>query len=268
MPLNIIVCVKQIIDPEIPASQFKIDPSTKRQVQGSHSLVISAYDQNAIEVAIQLKEKHGGKVTAISVGAATAITALKSALSMGADEAVLVSDPLIGSPDQQGIAHVLAKAVQKVGACDLILTGCVSGDWGDRAVPAFMVEELGIGCVTFVSRVEAKDGHLVLRRVVEDGYELIETKTPVLASIISDETNTPRYPKLKDIMAAGKKTIPVWKAADLALDPDRVGAEASRVAITDVYIPMKESTCEMIEGDTPEEQAVKLVARLRELKLI
>ncbi|MEK6569613.1 MAG: electron transfer flavoprotein subunit beta/FixA family protein [candidate division NC10 bacterium] len=268
MPLNIIVCIKQIIDPEIPASQFKIDPGTKRQVQGSHSLVISAYDQNAIEVAVQLKEKHGGKVTAISVGPATAVTALKSALSMGGDEAILVNDPLFGSQDQQGIAHVLAKTIQKVGGFDLILTGCVSGDWGDRAVPAFMSEELGVGFVSFVSRIESKDGQVVLRRVVEDGYELIEAKVPVLASIISDETNTPRYPKLKDIMAAGKKMIPVWKAGDLGLDPDRLGAGAARVAITDVYIPTKESKCEMIEGDTPEEQAVKLAARLRELKLI
>jgi electron transfer flavoprotein beta subunit len=266
--MNIIVCIKQIIDPEIPASQFKIDPASKRQVQGSHSLVISPYDANALEVAIQLKEKQGGKLTVVSVGTATAVTALKSALSMGADEAVLINDPLIGSTDQQGIAHVLAKAIQRAGGCDLILTGCVSGDWGDRAVPAFMAEELGIGCVTFVSRIEAKDGQVVMRRVEEDGYELVEAKTPVLASIISDETNTPRYPKLKDIMAAGKKTIPVWKVADLGLDPDRVGTGAARVAITDVSIPIKESRCEMIEGDTPEEQAVKLAVRLRELKLI
>jgi electron transfer flavoprotein beta subunit len=268
MPLNIIVCIKQIIDPEIPASQFKIDPGTKRQVQGSHSLVISAYDQNALEVAIQLKGKQGGKVIAVSVGGASAGTALKSALSMGADEAILLDDPAFVASDQQGIAHVLAKAIRKSGVCDLILTGCVSGDWGDRAVPAFIAEELGIGCVSFVSRIEAKDGQVVLRRVVEDGYELIEAKTPVLVSVISDETNTPRYPKLKDIMAAGKKTIPTWKAADLGLDADRVGLGAARVAITDVYLPMKESKCEMIEGDTPQEQAVKLAARLRELKLI
>ena len=268
MSLNIVVCIKQIIDPEIPASQFKIDPATKRQAQGNHSLVISPYDANALEVAIQLKEKQGGKLTAVSVGSATAVTALKSALSMGADEAILVNDPLIGASDQQGIAHILAKAIQKAGGFDLILTGCESGDWADRAVPAFMAEELGIGCVGFVSRIEAKDGGVIMRRIVEDGHELIEAKTPILASITSDETNTPRYPKLKDIMAAGKKTIPVWKAADLALDPERVGPGAARVAITDVYIPIKESKCEMIEGDTPEEQAVKLAARLRELKLL
>ena len=266
--MNIIVCIKQIIDPEIPASQFKIDPATKRQIQGSHSLVISAYDQNALEVAIQLKEKHGGKVTAISLGPTTATTALKSALSMGADEAILINDPLIGSPDQQGTAHVLAKAIEKVGGYDLILTGCVSGDWGDRAVPAFIAEELGIGCVAFVSRVEPKDGQVILRRVVEDGYELVEAKIPVLSSIISDETNTPRYPKLKDIMAAGKKPIPAWKVADLHLDSGKIGSAGAKVEIADVYIPVKESRCEMIEGETPEEQAEKLAAKLRELKLI
>jgi len=268
MGLQIIVCIKQIIDPEIPVSQFRIDSGTRRQVQGSHSLVISPYDQNALEVAIQLKEKHGGRVIAISVGGTTASTALKSALSMGADEANLVSDPAIEGSDQQGTAHVLAKAIQKAGAYDLILTGCESGDWADRAVPPFIAEELQIGCVGFVSRVEAKDGHVVMRRIVEDGYELIEAKTPVLASITSDETNTPRYPKLKDIMAAGKRTIPTWKAADLGLNPETVGAAAVRVAITDVHVPVKESKCEMIEGDTPAEQAVKLAARLRDLKLI
>lgn len=268
MSLHIIVCIKQIIDPEIPASQFRIDAATKRQVQGGHSLVISPYDHNALEVAIQLKEKQGGRVTAVSVGGATAGTALKSALSMGADEAILLNDSPFVTSDQQGIAHILAKAIEKSGAYDLILTGCESGDWADRAVPPMMAEELGIGYVGFVSRVEAKDGRLVMRRIVEDGYELVEAKPPVLASITSDETNTPRYPKLKDIMAAGKKTIPAWKAADLAVDAERIGAAAGRAVIANVYLPIKESKCEMIDGDTPEEKAAKLAVRLRELKLI
>jgi electron transfer flavoprotein beta subunit len=131
-----------------------------------------------------------------------------------------------------------------------------------------IAEELGIGCVGFVSRIEVRDGAVVLRRIVEDGYELIEAKPPVVASIMSDETNTARYPKLKDIMAAGKKTIPAWKATDLEIDPGRIGEAASAVDIVDVYVPIKESKCEMIEGETPEEKAARLAARLRELKLI
>ncbi len=266
--MNIIVCIKQIIDPETPMSQFAIDPRTKRQVPANNPLVISPYDANALEVAIKLKEKQGAKVTAVSVGGATTTTALRSALSMGADEAILVNDPLLAGSDQRGIAHALANTIRKAGTYDLILTGCESGDWADRAVPAFLAEELGIGYVGYVTRIEARDGQVVVRRVVEDGYELIEAKTPFLAAISSDETNTARYAKLRDIMTAAKKIIPVWKAADLGLDPERIGSDAARVAITDVYIPVKESRCEIIEGNTPEEKAATLAARLRELKLI
>lgn len=266
--MNIIVCIKQIIDPETPMSQFAIDSRTKRQVPGNNPLVISPYDANALEVAIQLKEKQGATVTAISVGGATTTTALRSALSMGADEAILVNDLLLAGSDQRGIAHALAKTICKAGAYDLILTGCESGDWADRAVPAFLAEELGIGYVGYVTRIEVRDGQVVVRRVVEDGYELIEAKTPFLAAISSDETNTARYAKLRDIMTAAKKTIPVWKAADLGLDAERIGPAAARVVITDVYIPVKESRCEMIDGDTAEEKATNLAVRLRELKLI
>jgi electron transfer flavoprotein beta subunit len=266
--MHIVVCIKQIIDPETPMSQFAIDSRTKRQVPGNNPLVISPYDANALEVAIQLKEKHGATVTAISAGGATTTTALRSALSMGADEAILVNDPLVAGSDQRGIAHVLTKTIWKAGAYDLILTGCESGDWADRAVPAFLAEELGIGYVGYVTRIEVRDGQIVVRRVVEDGYELIEAKVPFLAAISSDETNTARYAKLRDIMTAAKKVIPVWKAADLGLDPERIGPSAAMTAITDVYIPVKESKCEMIEGNTPEEKAANLAARLRDLKLI
>jgi electron transfer flavoprotein beta subunit len=267
MSLTIVVCIKQIIDPEIPASQFKIDPMTKRQAQGGHSLVVSPYDQNALEVALQLKERQGGTVTALSVGTTSAVTALRSALAMGADDAILVADPLVETIDPQRIARLLARAIRKIGQYDLILAGCESGDWADRFVPPFLAEELSIGFAGFVSRIERQDRHLVLRRIVEDGYEVLEAEPPLLVSIASDETNTPRYPKLKDIMAAGKKTIPVWTAVDLAIDPAAEDLAAS-VVIADVYVPVKESRCEMIEGETAAEQAGKLAARLRELKLI
>jgi len=266
--MHIIVCIKQIIDPEIPISQFVIDSRTKRQVQGNNPLVISPYDANAIEVAIQLKEKYDATVTAVSIGGSTATTALRSALSLGVHNAILVNEPLLAGSDPQGIAHALAQTIRKAGAFDLILTGCESGDWADRAVPAFLAEELGIGYVGYVTRIEVKDSHVVVRRVVEDGYELIEAQTPLLAAIISDETNNPRYAKLRDIMTAAKKPIPVWKAADLGLEPEQIGAGVAKGAITDVYIPVKESKCEMIEGNTAEEKAANLAARLRELKLI
>ncbi len=266
--MNIVVCIKQIIDPEIPAEQFKLDPASKRQVRGGLSLVISAYDQNALEVALQLREKAGGRITALSLGEPEAQGAVKSAMGMGIDAGVLVSDPVLAGSDSFGVAHVLAKAIQKIGPTDLILTGCVSGDTGSKMVGPLLAEELGIPSVAFASRIEVKDGRIVARRIVEDGYELVEAPVPVVASIISDDTNVPRYSKLKDIMAAARKTVPVWRAADLGVDASRVGPAGRRLAIRDVGFVQRDSRCELVTGDTPAEQAERLTLRLRELKVI
>jgi len=266
--MHIVVCVKQIIDPEIPTEQFKLDPATKRQVRGGLSLVISAYDQNALEVALQLKEKVGGTVTALSLGEPEAQGAVKSSMGMGADAGVLVTDPALTGSDPFGVAHILAKAIRRIGAPDLVLVGCVSGDTGDKVMGPLLAEELGLPCLTFVSRIEVREGKAVARRIVEDGYEVVEAPLPLVASILSDDSNVPRYSKLKDIMAATKKPIPIWKAIDLDLDPTRVGASAARAQLCELVIPKQESKCEFIPGDTPEEQGEQLAIRLRQLKAL
>lgn len=266
--MDIVVCVKQIIDPEIPGEQFKLDPATKRQIRGGLSLVISAYDQNALEVALQLREKAGGKVTALAVGEPEAQGAVKSAMGMGADAGALVSDPILAGSDSFGVAHVLACAVRKIGKPDLVLTGCVSGDTGTKAVGPLLAEELGMPCVAFVSRIEVQQGVAIARRIVEDGYERVEARLPLVATILSDDSNVPRYSKLKDIMAAARKPIAVWKAGDAGVDPTRVGPGARRLALRAVTMPQRESRCELVTGETPAEQAQRLAARLRELKAI
>jgi electron transfer flavoprotein beta subunit len=266
--MEIVVCIKQIIDPEIPAEQFRLDPATRRQVRGGLSLVISAYDQNALEVALQLREKHGGRITALCLGQPEAQGALKSAMGMGVDAGVLVSDPALLGSDAFGVAHVLARAVGKLGKADLILTGCVSGDTGDKVIGPLLAEELGLPCLAFASRIEAADGRARVRRITEDGYEMIEAPLPFVASIVSDDSNVPRYSKLKDIMIAARKTVPVWTGAELGVDPARVGPAAHRMQLCGVTIPARESRCELIPGDTPAEQAERLAQRLRDLKII
>ena len=266
--MNIVVCVKQIIDPEIPTEQFKLDPATKRQVRGGLSLVISAYDQNALEVALQLKEKVGGTVTALSLGEPEAQGAVKSAMGMGADAGVLVTDSALTGSDPFGVAHILAKAIRKIGTPDLILVGCVSGDIGDKVMGPLLAEELGLPCLTFVSRIEVREGKAAARRIVEDGYEVVEAPLPLVASILSDDSNVPRYSKLKDIMVAARKTVPVWKAADLGVDMATVGSACQRLQLREVTIPQRDSRCELVNGDTPAEQAERLAERLRELKVI
>ena len=266
--MHIVVCVKQIIDPEIPAEQFKLDPATKRQVRGGLSLVISAYDQNALEVALQLKEKVGGSVTALSLGEPEAQGAVKSAMGMGADAGVLVTDPALMGSDPFGVAHILAKAIRKIGAPDLVLVGCVSGDTGDKVMGPLLAEELGLPCLTFVSRIKFREGKAAARRIVEDGYEVVEAPFPLVVSILSDDSNVPRYSKLKDIMVAARKTVPVWRAADLGVDMATVGAAGQRLQLREVSIPQRDSRCELMNGDTPAEQAARLAERLRELKVI
>jgi electron transfer flavoprotein beta subunit len=264
--MHILVCIKQIIDPEISADLFGVDPITKRQVRGGLSLVISAYDQNALEVALQLREKVGGKITALCLGEPGAMGAVKSALGMGVDDGVLVSDAALLDLDVFGVAHVLAQATRKLGSPALVLTGAVSGDTGHKVMAPLLAEELGWPCVTFVTRIALQGEHLHLHRIVEDGYEVMETGLPVVASILSDDGNVPRYSKLKDIMAAAKKMVPTWTAADLPLDGSRMGA--ARLEIRDMVIPKGESQCEWIGGDTPQAQAERLALHLRELKVI
>ncbi|MDR7435588.1 MAG: electron transfer flavoprotein subunit beta/FixA family protein [Armatimonadota bacterium] len=266
--MEIVVCLKQIVDPEIPASEFRLDPVTKRQIRGSHALVISTYDENALEVALQLKEKQGGKVTAVTIGEEQATEALRKALAMGADSAVLISDPPLLEADDLGKARVLARAIRKLTTPDLILCGCESADWVSRIVGPFLAEELGLPCVTFGTRIEPRDGKIVVRRIVEDGYHLVEAALPAVVTIASDETNTPRLPKVRDIMAAVKKPITLLRMADLGIEPGSLKEMEGRIVLQDVAIPVREARCEFIEGDTPEEQAERLVLRLKELKVI
>lgn len=265
--MRIVVCLKQIIDPEVPASQFRIDEQAKRQRSDSHPLVISPYDENALELALKLKEQTGGHVAVLSVGQPSAISALRKGLAMGADEAVLISDPALEGSDAFGIGTALTQAIRKLGQVDLVLCGCESGDWADRIVGPIVAEALGIPCVTFVARVDRHGGSLHVHRVVEEGYELWEVTPPVLFTVLSDETNTPRYPKVKDIMSASRRSVPTWSRADLDLDESGAGSAAVRTEIQELTVPTHESRCEILEGE-PQEQVASLVAKLRERKVV
>ncbi len=265
--MRIVLCLKQIIDPELPASQFRIDAGSKRQQPNGHPLVISPYDENALEVALKLKEQTGGHVSVVSVGQASAVSALRKGLAMGADEAALISDPAIEGSDAFGVVTALAKGIQKLGHADLVLCGCESGDWADRIVGPILAETLGIPCVTFVARVERQDGRVLVHRVVEEGYEIWEGTPPLLLTFLSDETNTPRYPKVKDIMTASRRVIPTWSASDLGLEASSVGKAIIRTEVQELTVPTRESRCELLEGE-PEEQVATLMTKLRERKAV
>ncbi len=266
--MDVVVCLKQVIDPEAPARYFAVDPATRRQLRSGLSLVVSAYDQHALEVAVRLRETHGGRVTAVSVGPAEAETALRWALQIGADAAMLVNDPLLADSDAFGVAHALAAAIRRLGRPDLVLAGCESGDLVQGLVGPALAEALGIGCVTYASRVEPSGGTVRLRRSAGGGHEVLEAALPLVVTVASDETNVPRYPKLKDVLAAAKRPVATVSAADLGLDTARVGAGAARLAVADVEVPRHESSCTLIAGLDGAAKGRELARRLAALGLV
>ncbi len=266
--MRIIVCIKQIIDPEVPFHLFRIDPVAKRQVQGTHPLVISTYDEVAVEVALQLKEKVGGRVTVLTLGRKEATQALHQALAMGADDAVLLSDGHFEDLNSFGKARVLAAAIRKIGAFDLVLCGRQAGDIELGLVGPFLAGELGIPCVSLVANFETVDDTLRIRRPIEAGYEILEAPRPFLATITNDTSNVPRYASVRGLRAAMRTPIPCWSAADLGIRPADLGIGSARIEIDELYIPQREMRCEIIGGESGAEKARNLAARLKELGLI
>ena len=266
--MHIVVCIKQIIDPEIPPHVFQIDPVAKKQIRGRQVLVISTFDEVALEVALQMKEKEGGTVTALTIGESQAVEALHAALAMGADEAVLVSDPAFENTDSFGTAHILAAALQKIGEFDAVLCGRQAGDVEMGLVGPFLAEKMGLPCVTLAANMEAGDGKMRLRRPIEGGYEVLETTTPFLATMMNDDSNVPRYVSVRGLRKAMRSEIPVWSAADLGLDPAKLGSDTAQIDMEELFVPQREIRCEFIEGETGSETGKQLALRLRELKLI
>jgi len=268
VPLHIIVCVKQVPDWEAPADTFKIDSERKKLVPPPNiDPRISLFDEHAIEAALQLKGQLGGKVTILSMGPEFAQRAVKQAIAMGADEGILLKDPAFEDSDTYGTAYILAEAIKKIGAFDLILCGRQAADWDVGQVGIGIAELLGIPCGTIAQKLDVLHGKLQVERIVEGGYDVLEIGLPAVITV-SNEINKPRYPTLRGIMAAGKKQIPVWNAETLGCDLARIGPTAALTKALRLYVPVHEAHCEFIEGETEEERGEKLAQRLREAKLI
>ncbi len=264
--MNIIVCVKQIPDPETPAASFKVDEAAKKVIPAQGiAPVVNPYDPLATDAALRLMGD--GKVTVISLGPDTARDAIKHALAMGADEGVLLSDPAFDGMDNFQTATALAKAIEKVGGADLILMGRAAADWDMGVVPSGVGQILGLPVVTVAKAIEADGNTLKVERVLDDGFQSVEVSTPAIISI-SNEFGEPRYPQLRQIMLAAKKSVQVWSAADLGLGSDEVGAANRWLPLEALYVPKVESNVEIIEGDSPEEKAKNLALKLRAAKLI
>ncbi len=263
--MNIVVCIKQILDPEIHPRDFQVDRASKKAVQGAAPLVINPYDENAIEVALQMKGRvKEGLVTALTLGGETSDKALRRALGMGCDEAILIKDPHFEDLDTFGIAKILAKGIKKLGNIDLVVCGRQAGDWDMGQVGYLLAEELSFRCVSAVYNLEPKDGLLSVNRGIEKGMEILEAKMPLLAIVTNHNSNLPRYPSVKRVTMAGRKKLPVWSAQDLEI----TAPIARLVTVEDLAVPNYDRQVEIIDGDDGPEKGTKFVQKLLEMKLI
>ena len=265
--MNMIVCVKQVIDPEAPPASFKIDAATNKAVMQGVPPVIDPYGEYAVEASLKLKDAMGGKVTAISLGVNLLREVVKKPLSMGAEELILLEDEAFVEGDSWSTAYALAMAIKKAGEYDLIFCGREASDSNAGQVGSGIAEILGLPSVTLVKKIEILDGKAKVERITADGYEVVEVSLPAVPTI-SNEIGEPRYPTIKGIMAAKKKEPTVWKPADVGIEPSQVGAAGKRAKMLKLFQPVREGKCEIVEGENPEEAAANLALKLREAKVL
>jgi len=266
--MHIIVCVKQVPDPEIPPAKFKIDPETKRVIPPPGvSPVMSVFDERAVEAACRLKDKYHAKITAVTMGMGKVSDVIKHAISMGADEGIVLQDKAFENTDSFGTAYFLSKAIQKIGQYDLILCGRQAADWDAGQVGSILSEILGIPSVTLAKDIDVVAGKVKVARVLKDGYEVVEAPMPCLVTV-SNEIGLPRLPAGMGIIMAARKQVPVWTAQDIQADLSQLESAGVLTEVQKLFVPVRESKCEIIVGENPGEAASKLATRLKELNVI
>lgn len=260
--LNIVVCVKQVPD---TTAKKELGPDFRIN-RGSLEAVINPFDEYAIEEALQLKERHGGEVTALTMGPASAEDTMRKVLAMGVDKGVLITDPALEGSDTWTTAYVLAQALRNL-PYDVILTGMESTDARTGLVPAGLAEQLALPSLTYASRVNLQDGRATVNRQIAGGYEEIEAPLPALVSVVKG-VNEPRYPSLKGIMAAKRKEIHRLSLADLEISPSEVGAAGSKTEVV-AATPRGEKTAgQVVRPDSPEGAARVIADFLQQHKFI
>jgi electron transfer flavoprotein beta subunit len=262
--LNIIVCVKVVTDPEAPASIFKIDPETRRVVPGPGvPPVLNPYDENSLEAALRIKEQNPGKITVISAGKNLPKAIIRKSLAVGADVLVTLEDDSFEDADGHTTALILAAAIMKLGAFDLILTGRMAADTNAGQVGPGLAELLGIPSVTVAQRIEVSNGRAHVTRALADGHETVEVPLPCLVTV-SHELGELRSANVKGLMAAQKQPITTWRAGDLDISTTSIKQKKP----VKLYVPERGVECEMVPGDTPEDAGAKLALKLREMNWI
>jgi len=262
--LNIVVCVKQVFDPEAPARSFGVDAAGQTIVVARGvSKMIGAYDESAVEAGLQIRDQHGGKVTLVSLGPPSAAQFLKETMAFGADEAILLADEATDRGDSFSAGHALARAIGKIGAFDIILCGREGSDTDAGIVGPCIAEDLSLPCATLARRVEVgSGGSLRVERAVEDGFQVVELTPPAVVTVTS-ECYQIRYPTMATIIAADEKDVTVWSMADIRSQHEENSASEPATTLVKLFVPVRETACQLFEADTLDQAAADLVGTLR-----
>lgn len=262
--MKIIVLMKQVPD----TNQVKIDPKTGTLIRQGVPSIINPDDKFAIEEGIRLREKFGGTVTVLSMGPPQAKDAIMEAMGMGADDGILLSDRMFAGADTWATSYSLAKAIGKIGSFDLVLAGRQATDGDTAQIGPQTAEALEIPQVTYVFDINVQQGGTSLRvkKAMEDGYEILEVPMPALLTCIKD-LNTPRYPSISGIQRAVSTTIPVWSAADVGADPDKIGLKGSPTMVAKTFTPEPACRGDCISGPC-EDMVSQLIRKLHEINIL
>lgn len=260
-----IVCVKRV--PETPT--FEIVPPRDLRFRDGTNFIMNAFDEYAVEEALQKKDQHGGEVIALSVGPQENEKILKDCLAMGATGAFRIWDPAFAGGDPFATAYLLSLAIRRLGEFDLVLCGREALDGQSGLVGPLLARALGATQITLLAKIREIDlggRTIVVERQLEGGREVVRARLPAVLSVIKD-INHPRYPSLLGIRKAAKIEIPVWGGAELGADPARVGAAGARLRVAEIAPPPTRAGGEMLDGDA-EAVTDALVERIMGLKIL
>lgn len=259
--MHIIVCIKQVPN----TTDVRIDPVTNTLIRAGVESVINPFDMYAIEEAVRLKERLSGKVTVITMGPPQAEAALREAISMGCDEAILVTDRKFAGSDTWATSYTLSQAIRKIGAFDCIICGKQASDGDTAQVGPGISTHLDVPQVTYVKKIEeiSKEKAKV-ERMTEEGYDIVETPLPCLFTVVK-EINTPRLPSLKGKMKAKSQAIVKWTADEIACDAKDIGLDGSPTRVIKIFTPPPRKGGEVIKGADAGEIAGKLAELLKDI---
>lgn len=262
--MKIIVLLKQVPD----TNKVRIDPKTGTLIRQGVPSIINPDDKYALEGAVRVKEKMGGTVTILSMGPPWAADAIQEGIAMGADDGILLSDRMFAGADTWATSYSLAQAIKKIGDYDIIFAGRQATDGDTAQIGPQTAEAIDVPQVTYVMDLEIIDGGKKARakRSMEDGYEIIEVPLPALFTCIKD-LNEPRYPSISGIQRAVAMDIPVWSAADVGAEPEKIGLKGSPTQVAKTFTPEPACRGDCIQGNA-EDMVQQLIDKLKEINIL